>query len=183
MNPFPQIGDLSDDHFHDECGVFGIFGHEEAAKLGYLGLYALQHRGQESAGIAASDGVQLRVEKAMGLVQDVFKPEVLARLPGAAAIGHTRYSTAGDTTLMNAQPLASDCNKGKLALAHNGNLTNALELRRTLEHKGSIFQTTSDTEVILHLDRAQQGWQPVRRDRRRAGPGRRRLFALDFDAR
>ncbi|MFZ0211971.1 MAG: amidophosphoribosyltransferase [Candidatus Acidiferrales bacterium] len=151
MNPFPQIGDLSDDHFHDECGVFGIFGHEEAAKLGYLGLYALQHRGQESAGIAASDGVQLRVEKAMGLVQDVFKPEVLARLPGAAAIGHTRYSTAGDTTLMNAQPLASDCNKGKLALAHNGNLTNALELRRTLEHKGSIFQTTSDTEVILHL--------------------------------
>lgn len=142
---------LDDDHFHDECGVFGIFGEEEAAKLTYLGLYALQHRGQESAGIASTDGVQFRVEKGMGLVQDVFTPEVIARLPGFAAIGHTRYSTAGDTSLNNAQPLASDCNKGKLALAHNGNLTNALELRRSLEHKGSIFQTTSDTEVIVHL--------------------------------
>ena len=142
---------LDDDHFHDECGVFGVFGNEEAAKLTYLGLYALQHRGQESAGIAATEGVQLRVERGMGLVQELFTPDVIARLPGAAAIGHTRYSTAGDTTLMNAQPLASDCNKGKLALAHNGNLTNALELRRSLEHKGSIFQTTSDTEVIVHL--------------------------------
>jgi amidophosphoribosyltransferase len=146
-----KIFHLDDDHFHDECGVFGIFGAEEAAKLSYLGLYALQHRGQESAGIAATDGMQLRVEKGMGLVQDVFTPEVIARLPGFAAIGHTRYSTAGDTSLSNAQPLASDCNKGKLALAHNGNLTNALELRRNLEHKGSIFQTTSDTEVIVHL--------------------------------
>jgi amidophosphoribosyltransferase len=142
---------FDDDHFHDECGVFGIFGAEEAAKLTYLGLYALQHRGQESAGIAATDGVQFRVERGMGLVQDVFTPEVIRHLPGFAAIGHTRYSTAGDTSLNNAQPLASDCNKGKLALAHNGNLTNALELRRNLEHKGSIFQTTSDTEVIVHL--------------------------------
>jgi amidophosphoribosyltransferase len=142
---------LDDDHFHDECGVFGIFGEEEAAKLTYLGLYALQHRGQESAGIASTDGVQFRLERGMGLVQDVFTPEAIARLPGSAAIGHTRYSTAGDTSLSNAQPLASDCNKGKLALAHNGNLTNALELRRSLEHKGSIFQTTSDTEVIVHL--------------------------------
>jgi len=146
-----QTFHLDDDHFHDECGVFGVFGNEEAAKLTYLGLYALQHRGQESAGIAATEGVQLRVERGMGLVQELFTPDVIARLPGAAAIGHTRYSTAGDTTLMNAQPLASDCNKGKLALAHNGNLTNALELRRSLEHKGSIFQTTSDTEVIVHL--------------------------------
>ncbi|HVA72712.1 MAG TPA: amidophosphoribosyltransferase [Candidatus Limnocylindrales bacterium] len=142
---------LDDDHFHDECGVFGVFGNEEAAKLTYLGLYALQHRGQESAGIAATDGAQLRVEKGMGLVQELFTPDVIARLPGAVAIGHTRYSTAGDTTLMNAQPLVSDCNKGKLALAHNGNLTNALDLRRSLEHKGSIFQTTSDSEVIVHL--------------------------------
>ncbi|MHB8753693.1 MAG: amidophosphoribosyltransferase [Candidatus Acidiferrales bacterium] len=142
---------LDDDHFHDECGVFGVFGNVEAAKLTYLGLYALQHRGQEAAGIAATEGAQLRVEKGMGLVQELFTPDVVARLPGAAAIGHTRYSTAGDTTLMNAQPLVSDCNKGKLALAHNGNLTNALELRRNLEHKGSIFQTTSDTEVIVHL--------------------------------
>ena len=144
----PQPGD---DHFHDECGVFAVFGHEEAAKLTYLGLYALQHRGQESAGIVATDGTSLRVEKGMGLVQDIFTPNVIARLSGAAAIGHTRYSTAGDTSLANAQPLVSDCNKGKLALAHNGNLTNALELRRSLEHKGSIFQTTSDTEVIVHL--------------------------------
>jgi amidophosphoribosyltransferase len=142
---------LDDDHFHDECGVFGVFGNEEAAKLTYLGLYALQHRGQESAGIAATDGAQLRVQKGMGLVQELFTPDVVARLPGVAAIGHTRYSTAGDTTLMNAQPLVSDCNKGKLALAHNGNLTNALDLRRSLEHKGSIFQTTSDSEVIVHL--------------------------------
>ena len=142
---------LPDDHFHEECGVFGIFGPEEAAKLTYLGLYSLQHRGQESAGIAASDGVQFRVERSMGLVQEVFTPDVISRLPGFAAIGHTRYSTAGDTSLSNAQPLASDCNKGKLALAHNGNLTNALELRRNLEHKGSIFQTTSDTEVVIHL--------------------------------
>jgi len=140
-----------DDHFHDECGVFAVFGHEEAAKLAYLGLYALQHRGQESAGIVATDGAGLRVEKGMGLVQDIFTPDVIARLPGAAAIGHTRYSTAGDTSLTNAQPLVSDCNKGKLSLAHNGNLTNAGELRRSLEHKGSIFQTTSDTEVIVHL--------------------------------
>jgi amidophosphoribosyltransferase len=148
MNRLFQLGD---DHFHDECGVFGIFGHEEASKLAYLGLYALQHRGQESAGIVATDGAALRVEKGMGLVQEIFMPEVIARLPGAAAIGHTRYSTAGDTSLSNAQPLVSDCNKGKLALAHNGNLTNAGELRRSLEHKGSIFQTTSDTEVIVHL--------------------------------
>jgi amidophosphoribosyltransferase len=142
---------LDDDHFHDHCGVFGIFGNAEATKLAYLGLYALQHRGQESAGIASSDGETIHVHKAMGHVQEIFTPEVIARLPGDSAIGHTRYSTAGDTVLMNAQPVVIDCNKGKLALAHNGNLTNALELRRKLEHRGSIFQTTSDTEVIVHL--------------------------------
>jgi amidophosphoribosyltransferase len=142
---------LSDDHFRDECGVFGIFGHEEAAKLTYLGLYALQHRGQESAGIAASDGATIRVHKDMGLAQEIFTPEVISRLPGHFGIGHTRYSTAGDTTLTNAQPVSIDCNKGKIALAHNGNLTNASEWRRKLEHRGSIFQTTSDTEVIVHL--------------------------------
>jgi amidophosphoribosyltransferase len=142
---------LDDDHFHDHCGVFGIFGHAEAAKMTYLGLYALQHRGQESAGIAASDGAQLHVHKSMGHVQEIFTPAVIAKLPGASAIGHTRYSTAGDTTLTNAQPVVIDCNKGKLALGHNGNLTNAIELRKKLEHRGSIFQTTSDTEVIVHL--------------------------------
>jgi amidophosphoribosyltransferase len=143
-----QIGD---DHFHDECGVFGVFGNGEAAKLTYLGLYALQHRGQESAGIASTDGENVYVHKAMGEVQEIFTPEVITELSGSAAIGHTRYSTAGDTVLTNAQPVVIDCNKGKLALAHNGNLTNALELRRRLEHRGSIFQTTSDTEVIVHL--------------------------------
>ena len=142
---------LDDDRFHDHCGVAGVFGHLEAAKLAYLGLYALQHRGQESAGIVSSDGVDLHLEKGMGLVQEVFQPQILARLPGTAAVGHTRYSTAGDTSLMNAQPIVIDCNKGKLALAHNGNLTNAAKLRRNLEHRGSIFQTTSDTEVIVHL--------------------------------
>jgi amidophosphoribosyltransferase len=142
---------LGDDHFHDECGVFGVFGNAEAAKLTYLGLYALQHRGQESAGIASTDGENVFVHKAMGEVQEIFTPEVIAKLSGAAAIGHTRYSTAGDTVLTNAQPVVIDCNKGKLALAHNGNLTNALEVRRRLEHRGSIFQTTSDTEVIVHL--------------------------------
>jgi amidophosphoribosyltransferase len=142
---------LTDDHFHDECGVFGVFGHEEAAKLTYLGLYALQHRGQESAGVVSTEGADLHVAKGMGLVEEIFKPEVLSKLAGDAAIGHTRYSTAGDTSLSNAQPIVIDCNKGKLALGHNGNLTNASEWRRKLEHRGSIFQTTSDTEVIVHL--------------------------------
>jgi amidophosphoribosyltransferase len=142
---------IADDHFHDHCGVFGVFGHPEAAKLAYLGLYALQHRGQEAAGICASDGGDLRMAKGLGLVQDIFDPERLATLPGDSAIGHTRYSTAGDTGLTNAQPILIDCNKGKIALGHNGNLINAAEWRRKLEHRGSIFQTTSDTEVIVHL--------------------------------
>jgi amidophosphoribosyltransferase len=142
---------VGDDKLHDHCGVFGVFGHDEAAKLTYLGLYALQHRGQESAGIVSTDGVELHIVRGMGLVEEVFTPAVLSGLAGAAAIGHTRYSTAGDTSLANAQPIIIDCNKGKLALGHNGNLTNASEWRRKLEHRGSIFQTTSDTEVIVHL--------------------------------
>ena len=141
----------ADDHFHDECGVFGVFGHPEAAKLTYLGLYALQHRGQESAGIVSSDGHELHLHRAMGDVEEIFQPAVLAKLPGTAAIGHTRYSTAGDKALLNAQPIMIDCNKGKVALGHNGNLTNAAEWRRKLEHRGSIFQTNSDTEVIVHM--------------------------------
>jgi amidophosphoribosyltransferase len=140
-----------DDHFHDECGVFGVFGHPEAANLAYLGLYALQHRGQESAGIVSSDGTELHLHRAMGEVEEIFQPGVLAQLPGSLAIGHTRYSTAGDKALLNAQPIMIDCNKGKVALGHNGNLTNAAEWRRKLEHRGSIFQTNSDTEVIVHL--------------------------------
>jgi len=141
----------ADDRFHDECGVFGVFGHEEASKLTYLGLYALQHRGQESAGIVSSDGAELHLHRAMGEVEEIFTPAVLAELPGNLAIGHTRYSTAGDKALLNAQPIMIDCNKGKVALGHNGNLTNAAEWRRKLEHRGSIFQTNSDTEVIVHL--------------------------------
>ena len=146
-----RLIEIENDRFHDHCGVCGVFGHPEASKLAYLGLYALQHRGQESAGIVSSDGRELHMEKSMGLVADIFQPHVLARLPGEAALGHTRYSTAGDTSLMNAQPIVIDCNKGKLALGHNGNLPSAARLRRTLEHRGSIFQTTSDTEVIVHL--------------------------------
>src|SRR3989442_1741209 len=142
---------FDDDRFHDHCGVAGVFGHPEAAKLAYLGLYALQHRGQESAGIVSSDGAALQLERGLGWVQEAFQPRVLARLPAPLAAGHPRYSTAGDTSLTNAQPIVIDCNKGKLALAHNGNLTNAAKLRRSLEHRGSIFQTTSDTEVIVHL--------------------------------
>jgi amidophosphoribosyltransferase len=141
----------ADDRFHDECGVFGVYGHPEAANLAYLGLYALQHRGQESAGIVASTGSDLNLHRAMGEVEEIFQPSVLSKLKGSSAIGHTRYSTAGDKALLNAQPIMIDCNKGKIALAHNGNLTNALEHRRRLEHRGSIFQTNSDTEVIVHL--------------------------------
>ena len=139
------------DELHEECGVFAIHGHPEAANLAYLGLYALQHRGQESAGIASSDGRETYCHKSMGHVADIFTPEVLGRLPGDHAIGHTRYATAGDTVLLNAQPFSVACNKGKIAVAHNGNITNAGELRRELEREGSIFQASSDTEVILHL--------------------------------
>src|SRR6202142_4698850 len=139
------------DKFHDECGVFAIFGNPEAAKLSHLGLFALQHRGQESAGIAASNGREIHCIKDMGHVSDIFTPPVLRELPGELAIGHTRYSAAGDTVLLNAQPFSVACNKGNIAVAHNGNITNAGELRRELEREGSIFQASSDTEVILHL--------------------------------
>jgi amidophosphoribosyltransferase len=142
---------LGDDHFHDQCGLFGVFGHPEAAHLAYMGLYALQHRGQESAGIAAGDGESLRLEKGMGLVNDVFTERRLASLPGDRAIGHVRYSTSGDTVASNAQPYLIDCHRGPIAVGHNGNLVNARILRRELEAAGSIFQSTSDTEVILHL--------------------------------
>src|SRR5258708_2027071 len=148
----PCMSDLYPlDRSHDECGVFADYGHPEASNLAYLGLYALQHRGQESAGIASSDGRMLFCHKSMGHVADIFTPDVLKTLPGRHAIGHTRYSTAGDTVLLNAQPFSVACNKGRVAVAHNGNITNASELRRELEREGSIFQASSDTEVILHL--------------------------------
>ena len=142
------------DKLREECGVFGIWARgqsEEAANFTYLGLHALQHRGQESAGIVSTDGHALHVQRGMGLVADVFTADVLARLPGSAAIGHVRYSTAGASHLKNAQPIAIQYAGGAVAVAHNGNLINAEALRSEMEAQGSIFQTTSDTEVILHL--------------------------------
>src|SRR6478736_869008 len=139
------------DKFKDECGVFGIFGHHESANMTYLGLYALQHRGQESAGIAVSDGTLVRVSKAMGYVADCFNGQTLSQLPGHAAIGHVRYSTAGESRLANAQPFLIDCAHGQFSICHNGNLTNADDLRNELVSQGSIFQSGSDTEVVLHL--------------------------------
>lgn len=133
------------------CGIFGVYGHPEAANLTYLGLYALQHRGQESAGIVASDGRELRVHRGMGHVADIFRREALTGLTGSRAIGHVRYSTAGSSTLENAQPIVVRQARGPLALGHNGNLVNAVELREELESLGSIFQSDMDTEVIPHL--------------------------------
>ena len=133
------------------CGVFGVYGHPNAAELTYYGLYALQHRGQESAGIVTSDGQQFYPHKGMGLVSQIFNGDVLHGLVGEMAIGHTRYSTTGSSHLRNAQPLTVDCARGQIAIAHNGNLTNASQLREELEARGSIFQTTVDSEIILHL--------------------------------
>src|ERR1043166_6497421 len=133
------------------CGVFGVYGHPNAAELTYYGLYALQHRGQESAGIVSSDGDQFRTHKGMGLVSQIFNSDVLHNLAGNMAVGHTRYSTTGASHIRNAQPLTVDCARGQIAIAHNGNLTNASYLRDELESRGSIFQTTVDSEIILHL--------------------------------
>src|SRR5436309_4104814 len=139
------------DKFREECGVVAIHAHPEAEKLAYLGLHALQHRGQESAGMVTSDGERLRVHRSMGLVADIFTEEVLTSLRGILAIGHTRYSTAGDSALLNAQPIMVQSNKGAIAIAHNGNLVNAPAIRAKLEAQGSIFQTNSDTAVLVHL--------------------------------
>jgi amidophosphoribosyltransferase len=133
------------------CGIFGIANHSDASQMTYLGLYALQHRGQESTGISSSDGDQVYTHKSMGYVADVFSEDVTDKLKGSNAIGHTRYSTAGDSNEGNAQPIVVNCRYGTVALVHNGNLINALSLRETLEEQGAIFQSTSDTEVILHL--------------------------------
>src|SRR6266566_3786849 len=139
------------DKFHEECGVVGVFGHPEAATLAYLSLYALQHRGQESAGIVASNGEALISHRGMGHVAEIFGQEILARLRGRLAIGHNRYSTSGSTVLKNCQPFVVEWAQGALAIAHNGNLVNADELRSRLEARGSIFQSTVDSEVIIHL--------------------------------
>ena len=133
------------------CGVFGIFGHPNAAELTYYGLYALQHRGQESAGIVTCHEGKFYKHHGMGLVPQIFNGEILHGLVGKTAVGHTRYSTTGSSQLKNAQPLTVDCARGQIAIAHNGNLTNAAQLRDELENRGSIFQTTVDSEIILHL--------------------------------
>ncbi|MDT8271890.1 MAG: amidophosphoribosyltransferase [Desulfomonilia bacterium] len=143
---------IFDDHWHEECGVFGIFGHERAAQQVYLGLYALQHRGQESAGIASEDTCEIHLHKGLGLVWSVFSdPTTMPRLTGCSAIGHNRYSTRGASDLINAQPISIECKAGKMAVAHNGTITNAKRLRADLRQSGSIFQTTSDSEIVLHL--------------------------------
>jgi amidophosphoribosyltransferase len=142
---------LSWEKLKEECGIFGIVNHPEAARIAYLGIYALQHRGQESAGIASSDRQKLYLEKGMGYVADVFDGSRLERLRGDSALGHVRYSTAGESAAWNAQPILVDCWRGPVALAHNGNLTNAVNLKHELERDGAIFHSTSDSEVILHL--------------------------------
>ncbi|MAC40387.1 MAG: amidophosphoribosyltransferase, partial [Pelagibacterales bacterium] len=143
---------MYDDKLKEECGVFGVFGHPDAAALTALGLHALQHRGQESAGIVSFDGEHFNNEPYLGLVGDHFtKASVIDRLPGYSALGHVRYSTTGNTSLKNIQPLFADLMGGGIACAHNGNLTNGIELRNNLVKKGAIFQSTTDTEALLHL--------------------------------
>jgi amidophosphoribosyltransferase len=139
------------DHFHDACGVFGVQGHPEASNITYLGLYALQHRGQESCGIASSNGKEHFAHRAMGLVADVFNEPTLRRLAGRSAIGHVRYSTSGESMLRNAQPFCATTDGGPVAIAHNGNLVNARAIRDELEGRGTIFSSTADSEVIVHL--------------------------------
>jgi len=146
LSPF-----LPNDHFHDECGVFGVFDHPEAANLTYLGLYALQHRGQESAGIVCTDEHSFNTHRGMGLVADIFKKSEIKELQGRHSIGHVRYSTSGESGLRNCQPFSFEYAHGAIAMCHNGNIVNARELRGQLEKMGSIFQSTSDTEVLIHL--------------------------------
>lgn len=152
--------DLMQDKMNEECGVYGIFGHHHAPQLTYYGLHSLQHRGQESAGIVASDGEKFTYHKGMGLVTEAFANDALDKLEGSRAIGHVRYTTAGGGGLENAQPLVFKYKSGNLALAHNGNLVNAAQIKRHLEHQGSIFQTSSDTEVIAHLI-AKSGFEKI----------------------
>ena len=152
MNVIDTLKNESDDHFHDECGVFGIFGRNDAASYVTLGLHALQHRGQDAAGIVTFDGKQFHAERHVGLIGDNFtKPSVIARLGGDRAIGHTRYPTTGDSGLRNVQPFFAELESGGLAVAHNGNVTNAMTVQRDLQRSGAIFSSTSDTETLLHL--------------------------------
>src|SRR6186713_3742502 len=147
-----DVSELNGDRLREECGVFGIFGHPDAAAITALGLHALQHRGQEAAGIVSFDGKRFHSERRLGLVGDNFsRREVIERLPGMSAMGHVSYSTTGETVLRNVQPLLAELNAGGFAIGHNGNLTNGLTLRRELVREGAMMQSTTDTEVILHL--------------------------------
>ena len=150
-DPDALLAEHARDRFRDECGVFGVHGHPEAANISYLGLYALQHRGQESAGIVSTDGRSHFAHRGMGLVADVFNERTLHRLPGRHAIGHVRYSTSGESQIRNAQPFYATTDGGAVAIAHNGNLVNAMAIRRELEGRGSIFSTSADSEVIVQL--------------------------------
>ena len=164
------------DKFKDECGVFGIFGHGEASNVTYLGLYALQHRGQESGGIVASDSAKLRANRGMGYVADIFDEHALKELPGSSAIGHVRYSTAGESRLANAQPLLIECVHGQIAVCHNGNLVNERDLRDRLTSQGAIFQTSSDTRFSSTSTHGRRPRTPKTRSsrprRRRRAPSR-----------
>src|SRR5271156_6748791 len=155
QNPVKDLEDEEDgtpfDKLREECGVMAVYGHPDAARMTYWGLYALQHRGQESAGIASADGQQVNDIKGMGLVSEIFTDDVLARLPGHMAIGHTRYSTTGDSALLNAQPISVESTKGLIAIAHNGNLVNLGNAKERVERDGALFQTTSDSEIIIQL--------------------------------
>ena len=156
QNPKPRTQNpgtviLQDDRPKEHCGVFGIYGHPDAARITYFGLYALQHRGQESCGIVAGDGARVSMHRGLGLVPEVFNPAILDELPGHLAIGHVRYSTTGSTMLINAQPFVVQHGGLMIAIGHNGTLINARQIRCRLEQEGSIFQSTMDTEVIVHL--------------------------------
>ena len=172
-----------DPKLREECGVMAIYGHPDAARQAYLGLYALQHRGQESAGIASADGQHLANIKGMGLVSEIFTDDVLAKLPGPMAIGHTRYSTTGDSALLNAQPIRVDSTKGLIAIAHNGNLVNLGNVRSRLERDGAYFQTTSDSEIIVQLIAHSTRRDSGRCHRRFAFPGRGRVLHRHDDPR
>jgi len=168
------------DKFHEECAVMGVYGHPEASNMVYLGLYALQHRGQESCGIVSSDGQGLISHRQMGLVADAFKEDVIKRLEGNSAIGHNRYSTTGQSHLKNAQPFVVEYSQGPIAISHNGNLVNGALLREELERSGSIFQSTTDTEVIVHLIAPSKGGTLISRIVE-AKPSAWRLFLVVSD--
>ncbi len=182
-NPY-DVSEDGDDHLREECGVFGVVGSDSAAALVALGLHALQHRGQEAAGITSWDGREFHSHRAMGHVAGNFdRDDVIRALPGSIAIGHVRYATTGETALRNVQPLYAELQSGGFAVAHNGNISNAMKLRRELIRRGSIFQSQLDTEVIIHLVATSQLPHAARPLHRRAEADRGRLFAGRDDAR